>query len=435
MLQITTNIDIDFCNKKYVLINAKQLDRNSRFLSVTCYNNGELFSLNSGEHAAYVRYRKADDYGVFNNCDINHKGKIIVELTEQMLAADGICYADLIIVNKGDAIVDPNTGEINEVIANASVLSTMTFCIDVSEVPVSNSEIESTHEFILLNDNLGKYWANFEDVMKASKSWAVGNTGIRDGENTNNSKYWAEQSKKSASASSNSAANAATSESNAKDYMDNSLAYSQDSESYMNSAEGYKNEAFDSATASANSAVAALDSEVKSKASEEAAKSSEDKAMASENAAAQSETNAQTYMNEASVSKTNAKISEDNALNSANRAQSYAVGGTGTRDGEDSNNAYYYYEKVRNIISGLESGFIPMGTISFSELATVDKLTGYVYNIRDDFITDESFAEGSGKSYTAGVNVYCRSDGFWDCFGGSSQSIATLSEVREYLGI
>lgn len=440
-IKTTTNIDIDFCNKKYVLVNAKQLDKNSRFLSVTCYNHGELFSLNSGEHAAYIRYKKADDYGVFNNCDIDRFGKIIVELTEQMLAVDGICYADLIIVNKGDAVVDPNTGEINEKIDNASILSTMTFCIDVSEIPVMNSEIESTYEFILLNDNLEKYWADFEDVMKTSKSWAVGGTGIRNGENTDNSKYWAEQSKKGADAASDSADNAATSESNANEYMNNALAYSQDSESYMNSAEGYKNEAFDSATASANSAAAALDSEGKSKASEEAAKSSEDKAMASENAAAQSETNAQTYMNEASVSKTNAKISEDNALNSANRAQSYAVGGTGTRDGEDSDNAQWYYNEIKDILNGLNIVFVPKGTIYFSELATVKEtaVAGYIYNIKDDFVTDETFREGNGVTYTAGTNVYYVIDENgeykWDCFGGAASPTATVSEVKDYLGI
>ena len=100
-LEITTNINVDFYDKRYILINAKQLDRGSRCLSVTCYNQGVLYPINSSEHAAYVRYRKADDYGVFNSCEINRYGKILVKLTEQMLAADGLCDADVIIVNKG----------------------------------------------------------------------------------------------------------------------------------------------------------------------------------------------------------------------------------------------------------------------------------------------------------------------------------------------
>ena len=155
-IKTTTNIDVDFYDKKYILVNAKQLDRGSRFFTITCYNQGELFNINAGDHAAYIRYRKADDYGVFNNCDIDRFGKIIVELTEQMLSADGICVADLVIVDKGKAVVDPNTGEITN-IDSTSVLSTMLIHIDVTEVAVSNSEIESTHEFILLNDKIEKY--------------------------------------------------------------------------------------------------------------------------------------------------------------------------------------------------------------------------------------------------------------------------------------
>ena len=433
-LQSITNIDVDFYNKKYILVNAKQFDKNSRFFSVTCYNHGEIYPINSGEHSAYIRYKKADDYSVFNFCEIDRKGKIIVELTEQMLAVNGICDADLVVINKGGANVDAETGEIIA-IDNTSILSTMLFHIDVVETAVDNLNIESSYEFNGFNEALEKAEAEYTEVIKASKSWAVGGTGARDDEGINNSKYWSEQSKKSASDSNASATEAAISESNAEDYMNNALNYSQNAETYMNSAEGYKNEASNSAEAASNSATAALSSQEKAKASEDASKSSEENAKISENAASQSETNAQTYMNEASVSKTNAATSEANALNSADRAQSYAVGGTGTRDGEDTNNSYYYYEKVKSIVSGLDSGFIPMGTISFSELATAEKLTGYVYNISDDFVTTDDFAEGAGKSYTAGSNVYCRSDGLWDCFGGSSQSVATLSEVKEYLGI
>lgn len=172
-LQVTTNINVDFYDKKYILINAKQLDKNSRFLSVTCYNHGDVYPINAGEHSAYIRYRKADDYGVFNFCKIDNKGKILIELTEQMLSSDGICYADLVIVNKGSANVDAETGEIIT-IDNASVLSTMTFCIDVSEVAIANSEIESSYEFDGLNTALQKAEAEYAEVIQLSRSYAIG---------------------------------------------------------------------------------------------------------------------------------------------------------------------------------------------------------------------------------------------------------------------
>lgn len=196
-LKSIVNINVDFCDKKYILVNAKQYDKNSRVISVTCYNHGEVFPINAGEYSAYVRYKKPDNHSVFNFCEINFKGKILVELTEQMLSTDGICYVDLVIVKKGDASVDANTGEIIT-INNAYVLSTMTFCIDVSETAVENSEIESTYEFNVLNETLEEYEANYKEVVLASKSWAVGDTGVRKGEDTDNAKYYAELALKNA---------------------------------------------------------------------------------------------------------------------------------------------------------------------------------------------------------------------------------------------
>ena len=70
-LQTITDINVDFYDKKYILINAKQLDRKTRYLSVTCYNQGKLYPINAGEHSAYIRYKKSDEYGVFNLCEIN----------------------------------------------------------------------------------------------------------------------------------------------------------------------------------------------------------------------------------------------------------------------------------------------------------------------------------------------------------------------------
>ena len=196
-LQSVTPLNIDFCKKKYILINAKQLDRSSRVLLATCYNNGEPFYLNNQEHSAYIRYKKSDGYSVFNFCEINNDGKVLIELTEQMLASSGISNADLVIANKGGAKVDSNTGEIVAV-NNSSILSTMNFCIDVSEIPTDGSDIESSYEINIINETLSRYEANYENVVQTAKSWAVGGTGIRSDEAENNAKYWSEVAAKNA---------------------------------------------------------------------------------------------------------------------------------------------------------------------------------------------------------------------------------------------
>ncbi len=189
-IQSIININVDFYDKKHVLINAKQLDRGSRFLLVTCYNHGNVFPVNSGEHSAYIRYKKSDGNSVFNFCNINNQGKILVELTEQMLASSGICRADLVIVNQGNASVDSN-GEIIA-INNSAILSTMAIYIDVSETAVDNSDIESSYEFDGLNDLLERAEAEYENVVQMARSWAEGGTGIREGEAEHNAKYYAE---------------------------------------------------------------------------------------------------------------------------------------------------------------------------------------------------------------------------------------------------
>lgn len=427
-LQIMTNIHVDFYDKKYIMINAKQYDSGSRWIAITCYNQGNILNISSSKHFAYVRYKKPDEYGVLNSCRINSRGEVLVELTEQMLAVDGICYVDLIIVNKGSAIVNVDTGEIIAT-DDSPILSTMAFCISVYEAAVDNSAIESSYEYDALNDLLQKANADYTEVIRLAKSYAVGDAGgIRNNEDNDNSKYYYEQSLRNAENAkiseinaSVSEQNAKTSETNADDSEQNAHEYMSNAEAYMNNAEEYMDNAKVSET---NTAV----SEQNAKASETNAALSEQNAKESESASEVSETNAK-------LSEANAKTSETNAAASVNLAKSYSSGGTGSRDGEDTDNARYYYEMSKSIFNGLNSGFIPVGTISFSELSTAERATGFTYNISDDFITDETFREGSGKMYTAGTNVYYTADGYWDCFGGEALPIATVEEVMNYLGI
>ena len=96
------------------------------------------------------------------------------------------------------------------------------------------------------------------------------------------------------------------------------------------------------------------------------------------------------------------------------------------------------------ISEGFGSVFKPMGTISFSELLNIntDEIeAGYLYNINESFITDDSFKGGAGNEFVAGTNVYRTSDNYWDCLYGSDAvyvlvtDIATVDEVKDFLGI
>lgn len=133
-------------------------------------------------------------------------------------------------------------------------------------------------------------------------------------------------------------------------------------------------------------------------------------------------TTASSKATEASTSANTASIKANAASDSALLAESYSVGGTGTRENEDVDNAEYYYEQAKRISQGM-NGLIPMGTITFADLSNPDnQQPKYMFNISDEFVTDETFKGGAGYYYGAGTNVFRTDDGFWDAFAPSSVS-------------
>lgn len=217
---------------------------------------------------------------------------------------------------------------------------------------------------------------------------------------------------------------------------------------------------------------AAAMSEINAKASENAAKASETAAKTSETNAKASETAAAKSATAAAISETNAKASEtsasqsaatatseaasasqsastaidkatiatqkateiigkaESAADSATKAQSYAVGGTGSREGEDSDNAKYYYQQAKDVSEGLKGGLQPHGTVAFADLpALADVSTGWMFNISDEFTTMDDFKEGAGNVIPAGANIYKTSDEKWDVLAGTP--VTGLKGVNE----
>lgn len=139
------------------------------------------------------------------------------------------------------------------------------------------------------------------------------------------------------------------------------------------------------------------------------------------NAAADARKSADTAAEKAEIATQKAeeiKGESEAAAASATKSQSYAVGGTGSREGEDTDNAQYYYEQVKRVSQGL-NGIIPMGTVAFADLPTVGMENGWMYNISDDFTSDDRFNDGGGIFYGKGNNVIWTSEGKWDVTAGS----------------
>ena len=465
---------------------------------VSCYSNGSFVNLTPEKHTAFIRYRKKDECISFNKCQITEEGKILVELTQQMLAFPGNCTADLLVMK----ITKENEDNCES--------STMQFYVNVVAMPYDDSDIESTDEFKALSDLMDKALKDYTYVMEHAQESAE--KAEEEATKATNAATKAQESQtaaaNSATASANSASNSASSakasatsaaealaSQNAakasKTAAANSQKAAKTSETNAgNSATAAKNSetnAGKSATAAAGSATAAATSASESAESAENAATSETNASKSASAAANSEKNAKTSetnattqatnaknsatnaassastattkasdaaqsaTNAASSAKTasskatsastsastattqanNAKTSATNAANSATKAQSYAVGGTNTRQNENTDNAKYYYEQSKSISESFAGALRPRGTVTtVPSLATATE--GDMYNISRDFTTTADFKEGTGHLYPAGTNVYKTADNKWDCLAGTPVTGVKGSSENSY---
>lgn len=171
----------------------------------------------------------------------------------------------------------------------------------------------------------GTYAQNVDSFAKTAKSWAVGGTGTRQGEDTDNSKYYSQQAHDSEINAATSETNAAASEANAAISETNAAA---------------------SKSAAATSALNAAQSEAN--------------ASTSETNAALSASSALNSANNAATSETNAAASESNADSSSEDSEAWAWGKVDGVDVPPShpayhNNAKYYADQASGGVSGVSS--------------------------------------------------------------------------------
>lgn len=122
-----------------------------------------------------------------------------------------------------------------------------------------------------------------------------------------------------------------------------------------------------------------------------------------------------------------AKQYEENAAYDAKLAQSYAVGQSGIRQGEDTDNAKKYKDDCQQIYNTMQQSGILTGVIkqidavAFADLPELTSVTfGDMYIVTDIFYTDNKFKEGAGIRMAAGTSVYKTKDGYWTCMSGAA---------------
>lgn len=164
-LKTPYKISLDFYKRNVVTVNAKQLDHNSRYIEITCTDNGKKVVLDNTTTSAYVRFRKTDGHNVLNEVEITDSGIVNVELTQQMLMVSGQNTVDIMFIQTSDenkALIE-NLEDIidNNNSGNFSVLSTMSFYVNTEATAIDHGEVISSDEYDALTNGL----ANTKDAI------------------------------------------------------------------------------------------------------------------------------------------------------------------------------------------------------------------------------------------------------------------------------
>lgn len=188
------------------VVNLVQYDDTLPIVAVALRANNLPYTVPSGA-AVNVRMKKPDGTYVYNPAlGVSENAQTAyIAVTLQMAAASG----------KASPII--------EIVVDGNVAATGTFTVIIDENPVPENAIESTDEFLtiqqlaaqvqkaakIVSDNEAAIQAvadNVDAIQQAptaaanaaasatlAESWAVGGTGTREGENTNNAQYWCNQ--------------------------------------------------------------------------------------------------------------------------------------------------------------------------------------------------------------------------------------------------
>ena len=199
--------------------------------------------------------------------------------------------------------------------------------------------------------------ANSANSATNSKSWAIGTTNSRDGEDTDNSKYYSEQSK----------------------------TYDTESKSY---AVGGTNTRIGEDTDN---------SKYYSEQSDKSSKTSESWAIGGTNTRKDEDTNNSKYYSEQSNN------SSQSAKDSATLSESWAIGGTGKREGENANNAKHWAEQAKASADGAAQGMKPattttIGAVKPDNVTTVLDSTNAIVAQELQSVTQAQFDAMTTKS-------------------------------------
>ena len=207
-------ITLDFCRKNIQSVSVKQYDKNTRYLIVTCTENGKLVKLDKSSMTCRVKVLTPDDRASLDTCTILDDGTVKVPLTENVLFSSGVANAELMITSSDES----------------KRIGTMKFRVIIDSSVYGDERVISSDEFSALTELFEKADKDYTSVITEAKKSAdaakVSETNAKKSEtNAKSSETNAESSASKAKTSETNAkaseTNSTISEKNAKTYMEN----------------------------------------------------------------------------------------------------------------------------------------------------------------------------------------------------------------------
>ena len=229
-------ITLDFCRNNIQSVSVKQYDKNTRYLIVSCTENGKFVKLDKSYMTCRVKVLTPDDRASLDTCTILDDGTVKVPLTENVLFSSGVANAELMITSSDES----------------KRIGTMKFRVIIDSSVYGDERVISSDEFSALTELFEKADKDYTSVITEAKKSAdaakVSETNAKKSE-TN--------AKSSETNAASSASKAKTSETNAKASETNSTISENNAKTYMENASTSAITASskaDEALASANSA-------------------------------------------------------------------------------------------------------------------------------------------------------------------------------------
>lgn len=159
-MQLITDITLELTgDERLYMASAKQGDKRTRFIRVALTNNGKVFTIPT-EYIVIANIKKPDKHFCYNECKIVDN-KVMVELTNQALAAAGTAHCDI---------------EIRDA-QNVYVLSSQAFTIEIEETNRNDAAIESCNEITALENKVQQYIDNIvqtkQDILSVEAAMKV----------------------------------------------------------------------------------------------------------------------------------------------------------------------------------------------------------------------------------------------------------------------